>query len=430
MVTPRHPAFSEARPPCADRPNSRAGKFKTWMVLDPLSYSPLDRLYLCPDLPAGLDHYNLTYHPEIGTHPTEQQQKLQAFEKWARSVFPIKAPNEAEIWQVDLDPEEVISKKDFYESFYGIKFVGCTRKTPEIDNAAREVEEDHKFEDKGQGNTKPQIQEEGKAKGRALFVQHSDAMNKDQVKAKAKESSAFEWDAESNGLTTKQTNRYFVQMPNYCFVKDDLEPARREASDAFGECSRLTFNISMQRVHGVWLDFRCIANNQPRHEPQHWRAYLYELRPMRPYARNLGERDKRKRKCHPLTEEETEDEYQAKRRWSAFQQRANVHLAPSTLARPPTPTPAWSGRPSYPIIENTRKRTTQTEYVRITSDTATASQPSPEVVRTVNNKTSTDEEEESRSSDYEAVSDEDERHEPLDGKQSDHRDPPKTQDTN
>lgn len=150
------------------------------------------------------------------------------------------------------------------------------------------------------------------------------------VRAMIQEKNAAEWEAERDGWENKQTGRYYVTMPDYCFIGDDLEQKQCEQWDAFGECSRTTFNTTMQRVDkGPYLNFRCTLKDRPNHDFQHWRAYLYELRPVRPYDRP---NEKKKRKRYLLTEEETKYEQRAKRRWSAYQ-RDDPSQAPTTRPR-------------------------------------------------------------------------------------------------
>lgn len=329
--------FSRVRRPSADKPSSRAGKIKTWMVLDTLSYNRLQRFYLCHDdlqlfnPPEALDHYAMTYHPEIATHPTEQQRKLQAFEEWARSVFLRNVPNGVEIWQVDLSRDEARAKKTLYEDFYGIELVQWTRKIPYVNHPRREEsdrfmpEMRRKDEISIQSRVRQlQLGRNGKLKdrqtqGQYLGGQSERARQLAWVQAKVQEKIATEWDAEEDGWENKRTGRCFVKMPDYCFIDDSSKQEKREPWDAFGECSRVTFHTTMQPVEErVYINFRCTLKDRPNHDFQHWRAYLYELRPMRPYDRP---RDKKKRKRHPLTEEETKYEHRAKRRWSAYQRR-------------------------------------------------------------------------------------------------------------
>jgi hypothetical protein len=78
MVKLSSPAMDKSRPPTAGKPISHAGKFKTRMVLDLISYNGLPRFYLCHKSfkpPSRLDNdYVVTYYPGIGGSSTEHQQ--------------------------------------------------------------------------------------------------------------------------------------------------------------------------------------------------------------------------------------------------------------------------------------------------------------------------------------------------------------------
>ncbi|KAE9976849.1 hypothetical protein EG328_002377 [Venturia inaequalis] len=292
MAKPRPQFFSKIRHPSADKPSSRVGKVKTWMVIDTLSYNRLQRFHLCHDdlqlfdPSEALKHYTITYHPEIGPRPTEQQRNLRAFEEWLRSIFLHNVPNEVEIWQVDLGRDEARTKKAWYENFYGIKLVQWTRKIPHVEHPHRE--------------------------------------EIDTPVLKSARMIRTEWDAEEDGWENKRTGRYFVTMPDYCFIGDNSQQEQREPWDAFGECSKATFNTTMQPVEEEgYINIKCALKYRAGHGFQQWRAYLYEMRPMRRHDRPS---DKENRERYPLTEEETEDEHSAKRRWSAYQ-RGN-HGAP------------------------------------------------------------------------------------------------------
>ncbi|KAE9990328.1 hypothetical protein EG327_001562 [Venturia inaequalis] len=270
----------------------RVGKVKTWMVIDTLSYNRLQRFHLCHDdlqlfdPSEALKRYTITYHPEIGPRPTKQQRNLRAFEAWLRSIFLHNVPNEVEIWQVDLSRDEARTKKAWYENFYGIKLVQWTRKIPHVEHPRRE--------------------------------------EIDTPVLKSARMIRTEWDAEEDGWENKRTGRYFVTMPDYCFIGDNSQQEQREPWDAFGECSKATFNTTMQPVEEEgYINIKCTLKDRAGHDFQQWRAYLYEMRPMRRHDRPS---DKEKRERYPLTEEETEDEHSAKRRWSAYQ-RGN-HGAP------------------------------------------------------------------------------------------------------
>lgn len=329
MSQTHHQFFSEVRRPSADKPSSRAGNIKTWMVLDTLSFNHLPKFYLCYDdlqLPEALDHYAITYHLEIGARLTERYRKLQAFENWARSVFLRIVPKEVEIWQVDLGRDEDHVKKTFYEDFYGIELVQFTRNLPSIDHPRREekdrlqLESGREVEMNGRtGVRKPQLGSKAK-----LEIGPMQGGRNARAKIQVLKGITNEWNAEEDGWENEQTGRYFVTMPDYCFIGDNLKQEQRKLCDAFGECSKATFNTAMQLVEeGEYINFKCTLNDLPGHGFQQWRAYLYQLRPMRPYDRP---NDNEKRKRHPLTEEETKYERRAKRRWSAYQ-RGNLAQA-------------------------------------------------------------------------------------------------------
>jgi hypothetical protein len=344
------------RPPEADKPSSRTSKVKTWLVQDPLSHIRLPRFYLChfdePESKSGangLNYYTMTYHPETKAKPSEQEKKLRAFEHWAQAICLRNVPNEVEMWQVDLTSEEAEEKKPLYESFFGIKLVEWTQKIPYVHRArmgeARPQPKPSKVtgeeestkgavrsgrvESTSKVKSKEKMKEKALPKTRNFHGVQLEGMNDEERKAEitrvenevawAKQRGTKKivrgWDLERAGLKQKGTSRYFVQMPDYCFIGDDLEQENRQAWDTFGECMvKSNFHMSLQRVQGFWLDFKC--NIRASHECTQWRAYLYEPRPIRPYDEKLSSR---KREHHLMTEEETEYEHRAKRRWLEYQ---------------------------------------------------------------------------------------------------------------
>lgn len=335
---------------------------KTWMVLDTIPNKLLDRFRLCNDEGGEeLARYDIEPYRGSGFDPERDEQRFAAFTNWAKTIACYNVPNAVKIWQFNLDPEVARVKKPFYESFYGVRLVEWIRTRSDNTTAPGEIEDSSEPELNGSDEkswAEYEKRKEANLKERKAAQAKLTAWTRQRVKGQHR----GDW----SGVEAEETSRFFVQMPDYCFTGDDLEPEKYQPQDAFSECSKGCFDMSMQPMGDTYLEFSCTC--VPHHDSQRWRAYFYEPRPMRSYSR---EHDSKKRKRHPSTEEETEHERQAKRRTAAFSHAMGPpiqRIQPSISQ--PGQSPLSSLRQSPPCADSSHTQTT--EIISISSSSSSS----------------------------------------------------------